>query len=186
MRSLDVVDADIVLAKPRDVPQIWRDALLDVSLKLEYICSNSDSSTPVLETHPFHRRFSVDTLVSSRCLAFVTHYIHTVPTGDCYTRMLTRSRRVLKKNREALADINQEKWLITASHARRLTDIATETGDGYASIKQLDMDMRQRRANWDPSQTVNTPTGRSFVYLYRAQQWLDISYTGQPLSSSLS
>ena len=79
---------------------------------------------------------------------------------------------------------SETQWAATEQHAARLSAIARLTGERYWTLACTDRELRTRRANWDASETLTTPQGRSFIYARNWHQWLDITYSGPATSDA--
>lgn len=172
--SVPMLDIDYVLEAPKDVPLEWRDAFNDATMRDEYPCRHYD--------HPFYKRFALDTAMERETLGYLVHYMHEYSTLECY---VSPTASPYSKSGKRRATLNTGgTMVIQREHHRRLMTLADHMGCLLDPLVEMDKLMRRRR---DYTETITTPEGRAFLYLYQTDQWIDVSYMPpphRPLNSS--
>ena len=164
------LNTDLVLEEPTDVPPEWRDAFRESAMRDEY--------TGCVYKHPFYRRFVIDTAIHRETLGHLVHYMREYSTIECYSSSVTSSA---SGKRRAILNTNGV-MTIGREHYTRLLALACDRGCHVDPLIHLDKLMRRKR---DYSGEITTPEGRSFLYLYQDDHWIDVSYTTpRPLNSS--
>jgi hypothetical protein len=130
MMPLPFLDIGEVLEEPCDVPTEWRHAYKVDQLRTEHRGSR--------QTHPFYKRFAVDTTLPTLVLAYLIHFMRLYDTNACYQKAGRTKRRVALYKPPGL-------HLPTPEHWERLRAVAAHVGCHSDDVHGLDAQMRAKR-----------------------------------------